>query len=68
MVFDGSVFQTVDDLRERPAQLAVNVLQRGVDLAHYDLQRQFDLVYSIEVAEHIPSDLHAQMVQFLVNR
>lgn len=68
MVFEGSVFNQVNSLQSRPAQLAVNVLSPHVRLQDYDLQRRFDLVYSIEVAEHIPAQLHPAVVNFLVNR
>jgi hypothetical protein len=68
MVFEGAVFKDVNVLSQRPAQLAVDVLQRGTKLAQFGLERTFDLVYSIEVAEHIPRSLHPAMVEFLVAR
>lgn len=68
MVFEDAVFSTTNDLSHRPAQLALNVLEAGTDLRAHGLDRRFDLVYSIEVAEHIPQQLHPAMVDFLVAR
>ena len=50
----------------RPSQLAVNVFKdEGWPCAEELIQRQFDLVYSIEVAEHIPAEFHPKFVQLL---
>ena len=58
------------NLPQRPTQLALDLFSNDTSgrtqactsaIAH----ERFDLVYSLEVAEHIPSKNHAAMVQFL---
>jgi hypothetical protein len=57
-------------LPQRPTQLALNVLETSGDervgacKAALSSAR-FDLVYSLEVAEHIPDQLHAALVAML---
>jgi SAM-dependent methyltransferase len=55
-------------LPQRPTQLALNVLGNesaaSACVAALSAAR-FDLVYSLEVAEHIPHELHALLVQVL---
>ena len=61
------------NLPQRPTQLALNVFANDGDAGGAEQQRcaaaipreGFDLVYSLEVAEHIPRDLHAALVPFL---
>jgi SAM-dependent methyltransferase len=51
-----------------PAQLAVNVFEPEAAQCKAHLSSTgFDLVYSFEVAEHIPLDQHAAVADFLVS-
>lgn len=69
MVFEGSVFQKVNDTTVCPSQLAINVINAPPDLLRqFQLDREFDLVYSIEVAEHIPRQFHSKIADFLAAR
>eukprot|EP00730_Choanoeca_flexa_P020091 TRINITY_DN9817_c0_g1_i1.p1 TRINITY_DN9817_c0_g1~~TRINITY_DN9817_c0_g1_i1.p1 ORF type:complete len:277 (+),score=28.89 TRINITY_DN9817_c0_g1_i1:120-950(+) len=70
MVFKHSVFSRVNDITDRPAQLAVNVLDQGSVPSKIKtaLDRQFDIVYSIEVLEHIPRHLHQAIVPWIAQR
>ncbi|EGD83064.1 hypothetical protein PTSG_12062 [Salpingoeca rosetta] len=69
MTFENSVFSRVNDTSLCPAQAAVNVLHASeAELAALGLMSKFDLVYSIEVLEHIPREFHDKMADFLVSR
>eukprot|EP00045_Choanoeca_perplexa_P008718 m.82002 g.82002 ORF g.82002 m.82002 type:complete len:265 (+) comp14590_c0_seq1:111-905(+) len=70
MVFKHSVFQRTNNLLDKPAQLAVNILEPDTipDDINRALDIQFDLVYSIEVLEHIPRELHDSVVSWLSQR
>lgn len=65
------MFSEIFDRRSfpwRPAQLAVNVFDDGAQqcTAHLPTM-EYDLVYSFEVAEHIPLDKHQELSEFLVS-
>lgn len=51
----------------RPSQLSINLFNDDARPCREALTKQpFDLVYSFEVAEHIPSDLHPNLVDTIV--
>jgi len=66
MLFDGSVFHSVSKLDACPAQLTSNIFS----MEDSDLEKwgQFDLVYSIEVAEHLQQQQHSRLARFLAAR
>jgi len=54
--------------RVRPIQLVMDVTKmvHGSDARVFDALQRFDLVYSIEVLEHIALDFHDAIVDLLV--
>lgn len=66
MLFDGSVFHSVNKLDACPAQLTSNIF--SMDDSDLENWGQFDLVYSIEVAEHLQQQQHSRLARFLAAR
>eukprot|EP00056_Hartaetosiga_gracilis_P017826 m.8572 g.8572 ORF g.8572 m.8572 type:complete len:305 (+) comp6140_c0_seq1:148-1062(+) len=71
MVFEHSIFTeySINNTDVNPSQAQVDItIATDKELQRLGLNRRFDLVYSIEVLEHIPREYHDKVADFLVER